>query len=487
LRDAPDSLPKIRHVGILASVKKLLASIEDVRVRSSLAAATADGGLWALMYGFSEYFILPFAIYFGANAFQTSLVQGMGQLGVAVAQLLGAALIARFGKRKRLSRVCVGIHALSWLAVFWMAALTKSPWIVVAFYAMGVFVSSIASPGWLSWMNDLVPTSIRGAYWGKRYMVVGIVQFAAITLAGLALHFAEPRGLTLVVFGVLFTLAAIARGGGVVAIGYQYETPMERDPEEGKQGFLSFLASLPHGNLGRFVLFSVLTTFAINLMGPLLSLYLLKSLKLGYFEYTAVTMVSMALSYLAMNYWGPLADRYGNRSILLATAGALPIVAFGWVFAKTLPAMLGLQVLSGFVLAGFNLSTTNFIFDSVDGPKVASTMANFNALNNTCAFAGSISGGIIATALAGLNLPFFAAGNYELVFVVSGLLRLVIFIALARGFTEVRPVEPSPSPSQFYFYQPFTQIIYQPFVRIIDRVQSLVDEAREGGHDDKGA
>ena len=62
-------------------MKKLLATIKDERVRVSLSAASVDGSLWALMYGFSEYFILPFAIYFGADAFQTSLVQGMGQLG----------------------------------------------------------------------------------------------------------------------------------------------------------------------------------------------------------------------------------------------------------------------------------------------------------------------------------------------------------------------------------------------------------------------
>jgi MFS family permease len=458
---------------ILEYVKKLLASIADTRVRASLAASTVDGALWALMYGFSEYFILPFAIFFGADTMQTSLVQGMGQLGVAAAQLVGAALVARHGQRKHLTRWSVAIHAASWLAAFWAAALTKSPWTIIALYSLGVFATSLSSPGWLSWMNDLMPPSIRGAFWGKRNMVAGLVQFAAIMIAGTALHFAEHSGLTLIVFGVLFTLAALSRGGSVIALGFQHEPPMEAERAGDHQGFLAFLRALPHGSFGRFVIFSVLMTFAVNIMGPVFSVYLLKSRGLGYFSYTAVTMVSLVLSFVAMSYWGPLTDRYGNRRILLVSSGALPLIALGWAFAKSFPAMIALQVLSGFAWAGVNLSTTNYIFDSVDKKGMSSAMANFNALNNICAFLGSVSGGLVATAVAGLAIPIFAPRNIEIVFILSALLRLVVLLAFGHGFTEVRRVEKSPSATFFY--------VYGPFNMLIERVQAIVVHGRSEG------
>ena len=461
-------------------MKRFLSAIPDARIRASLMASTIDGGLWALMYGFAEYFILPFAIFFGANALQTSLVQGMGQLGVAVAQLLGAALVARFGMRKRISRVAVGFHALSWLAVFAVAALTRDPWTIVLFYSLGVFVSSIASPGWLSWMNDLVPMSMRGAFWGKRNTVLGVVQFAAIAVAGLALRFAEPRGGTLLAFGILFGLAALSRASCVVFLGIQHDpaldpapggdkgeagraaavgAPGRRGPRAGGRGFLSFLRSLPRGGFGRFAIFSVLMNFSVNVMGPVLPVFLLKSMGLDYFSYTAVTMVSMVLSYVAMSYWGPLTDRFGNRRILLVTAGALPLLALGWVFAKNVPAMLALQAFSGFVLAGFNLSTTNYIFDSEEKDRIASTMANFNALNNGMAFAGSITGGLVATAVAALPLAFLAPQNIEIVFALSALLRLAVFAGLSRGFPEVREVESSPPVTHFYLDMPWALVV----------------------------
>lgn len=454
-------------------MKRLLSSLPDPKVRRSLGASVTDGALWALMYGFSEYFILPFALFFGANTLQTSLVQGMGQLGVAVAQLVGAALVARYARRRRLSRITVAFHAASWAAVFLGAALTGNPWTIVVFYSLGLFVANLSSPGWLSWMNDLVPMDIRGRFWGKRNLILGLVQFFAIALAGIVLRAAQPRGQTLLAFGVLFGLASLCRGGGVLALGFQHEPTMEREAPGTRQGFLAFLAGLPGNNLGRFVLFSVLTTFSVNIMGPVLPIYLLKSLGLDYFSYTAVTMVSMVLSFLAMGYWGPRTDRYGNRRILRVSSAMLFVFPLGWIISRSIPAMLAFQVLAGFVWAGVNLSTTNYLFDSVERPRMASTMANYNALNNICAFAGSLTGGILATAVAGFDLPFLAPRNLEIVFALSAILRVLVYLSLGKGFKEVRHVEPSPSIRALY--------IYGPFSKVTDFLQSFGARDRDGG------
>jgi len=454
-------------------VKKLLSSIPDARVRSSLAASTVDAGLWALMFGFAEYFILPFAILFGADALQTSLVSGMGQLGVAAAQLLGPPLVVLLGSRRRLARGAIFIHATSWGALYAVATLTREPWTIVALYSLGLFATSLAGPGWLSWMNDLVPPRIRGAFWGERNRVAGLAQFGAIAVGGLILRLAEPAGRTLEAFGLLFGLAALARGLCVVVLGRQHEPPLA-PPEPGEEvGPRAFLRAVRGTGFGRFVAFAVLLTFSTNVMGPVFSVYLLKSLGLDYFSYTAVTMIAMVLSFLAMAYWGPLADRFGNRRILLVTAGALPLVALGWAFARTIPAMLVLQAFSGFVWAGVNLATTNYVFDSVPSRKVAGTMAGFNALSNVAAFSGSLAGGLLATAVAGLRLPFLAPGNLELVFLASALLRFLVYVFLGKGFPEPRQVERSPSLPHFYVYQPFT--------RIVGRFMTLPEEENEGG------
>ncbi len=440
-------------------MRALLSTIPDRQVRRSLAASTVDAGLWALMFGLAEYFILPFAIHFGAGTVETGLVSGMGQLGVAAAQLAGAWLVARLRRRKALALATTTVHALSWLAVLAGAALTGDPLVIVIGYAAGLFATSLAGPGWLSWMNDLVPESMRGAFWGKRNAVAGLAQFAAIGAAGLGFRWAEPRGLTFEAFALYFSLATVFRLAGVYAISRQHEPPMPEGLERGRTGLGEFFRSLPKGKLGRFVAYGALTTFAVNLLPPVLSVHLLKSVGLSYGEYTAVMMASMVLSFVAMSYWGPLTDRFGNYRILVLCGGALPVMGFGWALARTVPAMLALQVFSGFVWAGFNLATTNFIFDSVHRSRVAPSMAGWNAINNLAAFAGSLSGGAVAALAGKLDLPFLLPGNYALVFALSGLIRLVVFVAFIGRFREVREVEASPPAIHFFVYQPLTLLL----------------------------
>ena len=275
-------------------------------------------------------------------------------------------------------------------------------------------MSSIASPGWLSWMNDLVPIPMRGAFWGRRNTVIGIAQFAAIAAGGRGPQGSPSlRARRSSSSGSSSAWPRSRASGCVVFLGIQHDPPAAKAADLRNQDFPAFLRSLPKGGFGNFVLFSVLMTFSVNVMGPLLSIYLLKSRGLDYFSYTAVTMVSMVLSYVAMSYWGPLTDRFGNRRILLVTATALPLLSLGWIFAKSVPAMLVLQVFSGFVWAGVNLATTNFIFDSEDKSRIASTMANFNALNNGLAFAGSITGGLVATAAGRPLHPLPGAGKHR--------------------------------------------------------------------------
>jgi MFS family permease len=450
-------------------MRKLLSSIEDARVSSALRASVSDAVLWALMFGLAENYVIPFAVLFGAGTLMTSLIQGSAQLAIAAGQLAGAELARTVRSRKRLAIVTNLIHASSWLAVFAGALVFKSPLAVLAGYSLGILATSLAGPSWLSWMNELVPESMRGAFWGARNRVAGLAQFGAVVAAAVLLEYGRGAGMEIEAFGIIFVLAFIFRGLSFFPLSRQWEPPAERELRRGP-GMLAFVARLPRHRFGRFVLFSVLTSFAVNVMAPVLQVYLLKSLALDYVSYMLVTMSHMVVNFLAMSYWGPLSDRFGNYRILFITACAIPILPIGWMFLKALPLILLIQVMAGFLWAGFNLSTTNFIFDTVPKRQMARTMAYFNTLNNACAFSGSLLGGLLGTLFVGLNIPIFAEGNFEIVFGISTALRFVVIAFLLKSFKEVRPVEPSPK-ARFFF-------IYQPLTMLMSRIQ-LIRAARE--------
>jgi MFS family permease len=440
-------------------LNNLLNKIDDINIKKGLKFSVFDGILWAVMFGTSENYIVPFVLLFNATLFQISLLQGFAQLGAGFSQLLGSYIIHKYPHRKRLAILGNIIHALSWVFIFLFTFFTKNVWFSILFFGFGILCTNLAGPGWISWMNDLVPEKLRGQFWGMRNRTIGLAQFISILIAGVFLFFSEKCDREFLAFGILFAIGFSSRFSSIFVLKKQYEPKPHIKIEKSDFSFLKFLPRLFTTNFGRFVLFIILITFSINLMAPLIPAYLLKGLNFNYLEFTIIIMTSTIFSFIFMTYWGPFSDKYGNYRVLYITAIALPLLPLMWIFLKNFYLLLLLQVFSGFVWAGFNLSLLNYIFDAVKRENVSKISGYYNFLNTTCAFLGSFTGGLIATSIAYFHFSFFLFNEFTIVFALSCLLRIIIVVLFRTKFKEVRQVEKSPSIRYFYIYRPATNII----------------------------
>jgi MFS family permease len=188
-----------------------------------------------------------------------------------------------------------------------------------------------------------------------------------------------------------------------------------------------------------------------------------------------VTLTATVASFLSMTYWGPLADRYGNYRILYITCIWIPTIAFAWIFFKNIYILIFLQLFAGFVWAGFGLATGNYIFDAVRRENIPIVWAYFNTFNNLFAFGGSILGGLTTKILPEKRVEFlrFAEHNYEIIFAVSAILRLVVVLLFAKRFKEVRNVEKSPNINFFYVYKPASNVINM-FTIIVEKMKRII-------------
>jgi len=442
-------------------MRNFLTKITDERIKTGLVQAIWDGVLWAIMFGLAENYLVPFALIFGATIFQISLMQGLAQIGAGLAQLLGAPLILKFRKRKLLTIWCCRFHAFSWLLIFFITFWTKSPWSILLFYVGGLFIANIGGPGWVSWMNDIVPQQLRGEYWGIRNKIIGIAQFVFVVIGGVVLHIAEGANHEILAYGILFTIAFAVRFANFIPLSKQYEPPMSVPAFTNEFKFRIFLTKLATTNFGRFALFSILMTFAVNLLGPIQPIYLLQALKCNYLQFTILTMIPIITTFIAMTYWGRLGDLYGNYRILFVTGMAIPLLAINWTIFTNFSVLMLMQACGGFVFAGFNLATANFIFDAVRRENISKIMAYFNTLNTLCAFLGALTGGWLVDVMARYDLSAWRLNKFTFVFAISALLRIVVFSCFIRSFKEVRPVKTSPPLHFFYIYKPAMNVINQ--------------------------
>lgn len=444
-------------------MKNFIIKVKNQDVRKGLIYSVWDGALWAVMFGFADNYLAPFALYFGATALQVSLIAAAGQLGVSFIQIIGAKFIHNYRDRRTLVIRCIKLHAISILFIFYITYLSGNPYFIIIFYFINILVSSFGGPAWISWMNELVPVKLRGEFWGLRNKIMGITQLLAISFAGIMLFLFKKNSHELLSFGILFTLAFIIRYCSIIPVSRQYEPPMALPKEADEFTLKKFLTKLFTTNFGRFVLFSILMTLVVNFMAPIIAVFILKSLKMNYLQFTVLIMAATITTFLSMTYWGPLADKYGNYRILFITAIGLPMLALGWGFIKEFYFLLVIQLLGGFIWGGFTISTTNYIFDSVRRENIHKAMAYFNSLNNLCAFLGSLLGGLSTIFISNIHIAFFslAENNYEIIFLISFLLRISIILLFIKKFKEVREVETSPPIQYFYIYKPAMDIINQ--------------------------
>lgn len=441
------------------SMRNFLKGVEDAQVRRSLIYSVFDGAMWSLMYGLAENFMTPFANSFGATVLEISLLGGLSQLAVGGGQLLGGYLVQHTGiSRQKLSCVTVVIHAASWLFTFLLTWLTRSALVGILVYCAGCFFTNIGSPGWSSWMNDLVPEKKRGAFWSSRNTILGFVQFGAVVVAGLSLDFAKKTGGLAACYGILFSTAFAFRMGSVFFLSRQHHPRFEPDRSGESLSFLKFLAELPRSSFGRFVIFIALTNFTVMMVNPIIQVYLLKSLDLNYIPYTVITMAATVGAFVFMTYWGGLSDRFGNKRILIVTSAGLPAIALAWVFVRPIWALVLLQLLSGFVTSGFNLATTNYIFDATPNKSLPKVMAYFNTMNTAFGFAGSLFSGLLAKFAISIDVHFGWFGPYLMIFALAAVLRAIVLVLFAHRIKEVRDIEESPGLSYFYLYKPFQEI-----------------------------
>lgn len=408
-----------------------------------------EGSLWSVMWGLGESYIAPFALFLGAGNFVMAFVGTGPVLITALAQLLGAVLLDRIGRRKPIIYVGMAVQSLIFLPLFLLPLLLPSSGMTALIVCIALYFLffGLSIPPWASLMGDVVEPSERGRYFSNRTRISMYSMITALMLAGIITNNWKAIGHTAAGFGFLFGIAALARLTSIIFMKHHYDAPLEKQTSTASFSFWDFLRGRPKSNFTKFTFAIAVMNGTTSIAGPFFAVYMLRDLQWSYLQFTFNMLTFLISQTLFVRWWGGVGDRHGNRSVLVATCCVLPLLPLLWVFSTNYVVLLFAQMASGATWSGFNLAASNFIYDSVPQTRRARAFSYYSVVNGTF----SVIGGM----LIGATIAEHAPSNFQLglihvtlrssipvVFIVSSLVRAVAAAIMLPQFSEVREIEP---------------------------------------------
>lgn len=306
--------------------------------------------------------------------------------------------------------------------------------LLISSFCLYTIIGSMTVPVWASLMSDIVPGRIKGLYFGRREMVIGISSLACIVLMGFLL---QGRAHNIILgFVVIFTFACILRIVSSYILLKQYDAPIQVKSEH-HFSFFQFIKRSKTGNFGKYVFFVSGMSFAVFFAAPYFTVYMLERIHFGYIQYIIISASPLLFGLLLKPVWGRIGDKYGNMFVIRICSIVISLVPAAWLVSNNFYYLFIIQIPSGLVWSGFNLCTLNFIYDSAIPEKRVRCISYFNVMTTFSACVGTFLGG-----WAAYYVPELYGERLLTIFAISAVLRGITLLFFYNRVKEIKRVRP---------------------------------------------
>ena len=331
-------------------------------------------------------------------------------------------------------QICAAIQALSFVP-FVYAALTQHISSVGVLLAASVYWGAglATGPAWNTWMEQLVPRSLRAGYFAQRTRYSQMAILLAFAGAGFALDWGASHDRVLPVFAILFAGAGILRSISFLMLTRQNETLAETIVP---YSFANAFSELRGAGTGRLLTYLVVVQACVQFAGPFFAPYMIEQLHFSYVQFMYLISASFILKVVMLPFYGRHVRRIGAERLLIwAGLGIAPVSAL-WLVSGHFGWLLVVQFASGAAWAAYELAFFLLFFEAIPKAKRTAVLTLYNLFNTAAWVAGALAGGLVLRTLG------LTANSYLVLFALSSVGRLASLMILRRA--RLATVESAP-------------------------------------------
>lgn len=440
-------------------------TISDQDVAKGLRNLTWEGvaamGLFSIT---TSGFLAAYALLLGCNNFQIGILAAIPFITQPI-QIVVIPLVERIRRRKAIALASWIPAQLSWVIIALIPLFLDIPSSSAALMLLGVMAIrgvfvSITNCAWNSWIRDLVPQQVLGSFFARRQMWANLAAMAFGLLAAFFVSYWEARapGSEALGYTLLLLFGAMFLGLSSPLFMSRIPEPLMQPAPGPKQSLFSTIASpLRDANYRRLVLFLFLWGLALNISIPFFAVYMLLRLGLSLPAVIGFSILSQASNILFLRIWGPLADRFGLKSVLSVSVSLYLLVVVGWAFTTmperyvlTIPLLVVLHIFAGIAAAGTSFTTGTIGLKLAPKGEATAYLAVASLGASLGAGLGPLLGGYLGDFFSArqvsllftwidpfrtIHLPTFDLVGFDFLFIITFVLGLFT-LDILRGLRE---------------------------------------------------
>lgn len=419
-------------------IEKIARGLVERRspLRRSLARNTWEGAFAAVFIVLTGgAFLTGFALHLGANDFIISLLAAIPFLA-QVAQLISAYIVDLTGRRKLITMWSIGLARQAWLALLPLPFLAGD-WrlgMLIGVVVVSNIAGMISTASWTSWMADLVPSRVRGRYFGNRNAAVALASISVTLAGGAILDYFKAIKFEGAGFSVIFALSCFF---ALAALILQIKIP-EKHIAPSQDGINWALALEPFKEpaFRRLLWVFFVWFFSLGICAAFFAAHMITNLKMTFTQISFYASVAALVAVVLNKPWGAMIDRFGCKPVIVFCAFGISFVPLIWLLPRPghLSILLFEAIYSGALWTGLNLATFTIPIASSPTEKRTIYLAMFSMVTGLAFFISSIIGGWLAETWSALHwqIGFQTIVNYHILFALSSVLRLsAAFLALS--------------------------------------------------------
>ncbi|MFH1074087.1 MAG: MFS transporter [Candidatus Firestonebacteria bacterium] len=397
--------------------------------------------LWEVVFGIIQFvlivpggiFLTGYLLLMGANNTQIGFISSIPVL-VNIIAPFASFLVERAESKKTISLRLILPTKFLWIIVSLIPLLIYYNGIsypIIFFISVYTLISLVSAPAniaWINWMGDIIPEKERGYYFGRRSIIAGLIAVIVSFLLGRYLDKVPEKHIG---FSVVYGIGAIA---GFLSYYMLMRLPDTKNISPGKDKFsMKFILKkiqkvFTDKNFMNLVWFNVVWAFSLSFIGVFLNVFMFKELKMSYTLIVSFAIISTLANLALTPFWGRIADKYGNKPVMLICGNVLGFTPFLW--AVTMPSNYFviiplLYIMAGIAWAGFNIAAFNIVLKLAPKEDRAFFLSVNMLLPSITAFIAPLISGFLIDTIGTyrIDMGFYYFGAFQLVFLLGAFMR----------------------------------------------------------------